>query len=91
MLEEEVEGGGEHAEHDEEQNCDKEILCYLKKTNSYEETVKNIGEAGIMILKGRCHDIIYRRIFFGPPVKFRGTVPYGQIKIFWGVIIFCCI
>jgi hypothetical protein len=42
VLEEEVEGGGEHAEHDEEQNCDKEILCYLKKNNSYEETVKNI-------------------------------------------------
>jgi hypothetical protein len=31
VLEEEVEGGGKHAEHDEEQNCDKEILCYLKK------------------------------------------------------------
>jgi hypothetical protein len=63
VLEEEVEGGGKHAEHDEEQNCDKEILCYLKNYISYEETSK-ISEAGMMPLKGRCYDIIYGIIFF---------------------------
>jgi hypothetical protein len=58
VLEEEVEGGGEHAEHDEEQNCDKEILCYLKKPIHMKKLSK-ISEAGMMPLKGRCYDIIY--------------------------------
>jgi hypothetical protein len=31
VLQEEVEGEGEHAEDDKEENSDKEILCYLER------------------------------------------------------------